>query len=84
MRDRLIELLKNQNCPSSYLCDEKCKYAHLENCYLDRTADWLLENGVVVIDTNVVSSENRPLIQTVFDIPLDKVIEIIKASGKLK
>lgn len=47
-RERLIELLRNQNCHSPMLCDKNCKYAHLESCYEDRTADWLLANGVIV------------------------------------
>lgn len=47
-RDRLIELLKKDNCPSPYLCDEKCKYANLKRCYEARTADYLLANGVIV------------------------------------
>jgi hypothetical protein len=47
-RERLIELLRNQNCPNPMLCDKNCKYAHLESCYKDRTADWLLSNGVIV------------------------------------
>ena len=47
-RERLIELLKNDNCPSPYLCDENCKYAKLKRCYEARTADYLLEHGVIV------------------------------------
>ena len=47
-REKLIELLRNQNCHSPLLCDPNCKYAHLESCYEDRTADWLLSNGVIV------------------------------------
>ena len=47
-RDRLIELLKKDNCPSPFFCDEKCKYANLKRCYQARTADYLLANGVIV------------------------------------
>jgi hypothetical protein len=47
-RERLIEILKQQNCPNPMLCDEGCKYAHLESCYEARTADLLLTNGVIV------------------------------------
>lgn len=47
-RDRLIELLKKDNCPSPFLCDEKCKYANLKRCYEARTADHLIANGVIV------------------------------------
>lgn len=48
MRDRLIELLNKQSCPSPLLCDKNCKYAHLESCYAERVTDHLLENGVIV------------------------------------
>lgn len=46
-RERLIEILKLGSCPSPYLCDENCKYANLERCYEERTADLLLEHGVI-------------------------------------
>ena len=49
-RERLIEILKLGSCPSPYLCDENCKYANLERCYEERTADLLLEHGVVVTE----------------------------------
>ena len=48
MRDRLIELLDKQSCPSPLLCDKNCKYAHLQTCYAERVADYLLANGVIV------------------------------------
>lgn len=47
-RERLIEILKLDPCPSPYLCDENCKYANLKQCYEERTADLLLEHGVIV------------------------------------
>lgn len=45
-RERLIELLKNDNCPSPFICDANCKYINSENCLAERMADYLLENGV--------------------------------------
>ena len=48
-RERLIEILKLGSCPSPYLCDENCKYANLERCYEERTADLLLEHGIIVL-----------------------------------
>lgn len=42
-------------------------------------ADHLLKNGVVVIDTDVVSMKNRPLISTVASLPIDEVIDLVKA-----
>ena len=52
-RERLIEILKFDPCPSPYLCDENCKYANLERCYEERTADLLLEHGVIVLPCKV-------------------------------
>ena len=56
MRDRLIELLDyirehpEKTCPqfnSKNGC-KGCKYEQLDDCYSDRKADYLLENGVLV------------------------------------
>ena len=47
-RERLIELLKNDNCPSPFICDANCKYINSDNCSAERKADYLLENGVTV------------------------------------
>lgn len=46
-------------------------------------ADYLLANGVVVIDMDVVSPENRPLITQCFGRPLDEIIEIISKSDRV-
>lgn len=52
-RERLIELLKSDNCESPMLCDPNYKYANLKRCYEERTADYLLENGVIVLPIKV-------------------------------
>ena len=52
-RERLIEILKLDPCPSPYLCDGNCKYANLKQCYEERTADYLLEHGVIVLPCKV-------------------------------
>ena len=52
-RERLIEILKLGSCPSPYLCDENCKCANLKRCYKERTADLLLEHGVVLLPCKV-------------------------------
>lgn len=62
-RERLIELLKSDSCESPMLCDPNCKYATLERCYEERTADYLLENGVTVLPAKVgdtVYIKNEP------------------------
>ena len=71
MRDRLVELIKQAK-----------KSTKNANCDLERNmlfADSLIENGVVVLDTDVLLSEYRPLIRTIADMPLNEVIELIKA-----
>lgn len=60
-REKLIELLNKQSCPSPLLCDKNCKYAHLQTCYPERVADHLLANevGFVPIGRNI--SEIHPV-----------------------
>lgn len=48
MRDRLVNLINQDNCPSPFMCSNECKYAHLKNCCGDRLADHLIENSVIV------------------------------------
>ena len=52
-RERLVELLKSDSCESPMLCDPNCKYANLKRCYEERTADYLLANGVIVLPCKV-------------------------------
>ena len=52
-RERLIELLKSDSCESPMLCDPNCKYASLKRCYEERTADYLLENGVIILPCKI-------------------------------
>ena len=52
-RERLIELLKSDNCPSPFICDANCKYVNSENCMAERMADFLLENGVVILPCKI-------------------------------
>ena len=48
MRERLIELIKQDNCISPFSCSDKCKYVDLDDCHSARLADHLLVNGVIV------------------------------------
>ena len=52
-RERLIELLKNDNCPSPFVCDANCKYINSDNCLAERMADYLLENNVRILPCNI-------------------------------
>ena len=55
-RERLAKLLKNDSCESPMLCDPNCKYASLKRCYEERTADYLLANGVVVLPVDIIGN----------------------------
>ena len=55
-RERLIELLKSDSCESPMLCDPNCKYANLKRCYEERTADYLLANGVIVLPVDIIGN----------------------------
>jgi hypothetical protein len=67
MRDRLIELIGQARAMEASGID--CKISD------EYIADYLLANGVVVIDMDVVSPKNRPLITQCFGIPIDEVIK---------
>lgn len=67
MKDKLIELLSS--CPT----DPE------GNRNVAVIAQHLLDNGVVVFDNDVVSPENRPLIQTFAGMPVNEVIGLVKA-----
>ena len=47
-REKLVELLKTNACPSPFMCDPACRYYGFEDCFPDRFADYLLSNGVTV------------------------------------
>ena len=69
MKNRLIKLLQD----NSYL-----DVLNEEHWLL--AAEQLLANGVVVIDTDVVSLPNRPLISQYMGRPIDEVINLIRRS----
>lgn len=53
MHERLIELIKQDNCISPFSCSDKCKYVDLDDCHSARLADHLLANGVIVLPCKV-------------------------------
>ena len=77
MRDRLIELINN-------LANGEEPIIEGLEIWSDAIADYLLANGVVVIDTDVVSLKNRPLITQCFGLPLDEIIERISEKKRCK
>lgn len=48
VREKLVELLKTNACPSPFMCDETCRYYGYGDCFPDRFADHLIANGVTV------------------------------------
>ena len=48
VREKLVELLKTNACPSPFMCDPTCKYYGFGDCFPDRFADYLIAPGVMV------------------------------------
>ena len=48
VREKLVELLKTNACPSPFMCDPACRYYGYGDCFPDRYADHLISNGVTV------------------------------------
>ena len=48
VREKLVELLKTNACPSPFMCDPICKYYGFGDCFPDRFADYLIAHGVTV------------------------------------
>ena len=48
VREKLVELLKTNACPSPFMCDPACRYYGFGDCFPDRFADHLISNGVTV------------------------------------
>lgn len=46
VREKLVELLKTNACPSPFMCDPTCKYYGFGDCFPDRFADHLIAHGV--------------------------------------
>lgn len=48
VREKLVELLNTNACPSPYMCDPACRYYGLGDCFSERFADHLIAHGVTV------------------------------------
>ena len=48
VKEKLVELLKTNACPSPFMCDPACRYYGYGDCFPDRFADHLISNGVTV------------------------------------
>ena len=58
VREKLVELLKTNACPSPFICDQACKYYGYGDCFPYRFADHLISNGVTVQEW--ISVKERP------------------------
>ena len=48
VREKLVELLKTNACPSPFMCDPACRYYGIGDCFPERFADYLIAKGVTV------------------------------------
>lgn len=46
-KERFVEVLKLDPCPSPWLCSEKCKYVGNPQCFSERYADHLIAHGAI-------------------------------------
>ena len=60
VREKLVELLKTNACPSPYMCDPACRYLCFEDCFPERFADHLISHGVTVQEWISVTDETKP------------------------
>ena len=52
VREKLVELLKTNACPSPFMCDPACRYYGLGDCFTYRFADHLIAHGVTVQESS--------------------------------
>ena len=57
VREKLVELLKTNACPSPFMCDPACRYLCFEDCFPERFADHLIAHGVTVQENVEISDE---------------------------
>ena len=48
VREKLVELLKTNACPSPFMCVPTCRYYGFGDCFPVRFADHLISHGVTV------------------------------------
>lgn len=73
MRDRLIELINTKQT------NGVTEYANFPTVGNAELADHLLANGVIVLDTGVISPKNRPLITHFANMPINDVLDLVRA-----
>lgn len=77
MRERLVKLIKHDNCISPATCSSKCKYVDSDDCHAERLADYLLANGVIVLsEANVVAYKKE---NTITPECITQALELLKS-----
>ena len=66
-KEKLVELLKIDPCPSPFMCSPECRYSYCDNCFTERFADHLIANGVTVqewipVTERLPDTEDRVLV----------------------
>lgn len=75
VREKLVELLKTNACPSPFMCDPACRYYGFEDCFPARFADHLISHGVTVQECKVAEIDQ-------FKLPIADAILILKEEHK--
>ena len=52
-KERLVELIKRDNCQYPCLCSSKCKYVDEDDCHSERLADLILADGWIRLPCKV-------------------------------
>ena len=60
IREKMVELMKTNACPSPFMCDPACRYYGLGDCFTYRFADHLVAHGVTVQDWVSVDDKLPP------------------------
>ena len=75
VREKLVELLKTNACPSPFMCDPTCKYYGFEDCFPERFADYLIAHGVTMQECKLGAKKtNADRIRSMSDEELKKFI----------
>lgn len=61
VKEKLVELLKTNACPSPFMCDPTCRYYGYGDCFPDRFADHLIAHGVTVQDGKPLEAFLHPV-----------------------
>lgn len=67
IREKLIELIMKARSPL------------ISRALAEKEADYLIANGVIALDTGVISHKNRPLITRFAGMPMDDVLDLVRA-----